>query len=154
MALIDIGSTKQLFLDDYIVESMTDAKKGVNPAVKADHNPILRAERPWEGNHLSGGKVIYDDDEGLFKMWYSGTNLRVDPERKTGAAPGASSSSARTKPSSASRRPKTASTGSGRTLGLVEFQGSKDNNILPPGSHLSHLQGPPREGPVEALQAP
>ena len=133
MALIDIGSRKQLFLDDYLIESMTDAKRGVNPAVKVDHNPVLRAERPWEGNHLAGGKVIYDEAEGLFKMWYTGTNLRVDPERKKGGAWGIQllgedepvKCLATSEDGIHWERP---------TLGLVEFQGSKENNILPPGA--------------------
>ena len=63
MAMLDIGSTKQLFIDDYIIESLTNAKQGLNPAVKVDHNPILRQERPWEGNVLDAGKVLFDEQD-------------------------------------------------------------------------------------------
>ena len=133
MALIDIGSRKQLFLDDYLIESMTDAKRGVNPAVKVDHNPVLRAERPWEGNHLAGGKVIYDEAEGLFKMWYTGTNLRVDPERKKGGAWGIQLLGA-DEPVKCLATSEDGIHWERPTLGLVEFQGSKENNILPPGA--------------------
>ena len=51
MALIDIGSQKQLFVDDYLIESMTNARQAMNPADKVENNPVLRPERPWEGNH-------------------------------------------------------------------------------------------------------
>ena len=37
MPLIDIGSTKQLFLDDYLIESMANVKQVLNPAVKVDN---------------------------------------------------------------------------------------------------------------------
>ncbi len=53
MAILDIGSNKQLFFDDYLIESLTNAKQGLNPALKADDNPILRPERPWEGNFMA-----------------------------------------------------------------------------------------------------
>ena len=46
MALIDIGSTKQLFLDDYLIESMTNLRQVLNPAVKADNNPSSRPRCP------------------------------------------------------------------------------------------------------------
>ena len=43
MALIEIGSQKQLFLDDYLIESMTQAKQGVNPRLQGraqSHHPV------------------------------------------------------------------------------------------------------------------
>ena len=71
MALIDIGSTKQLFLDDYLIESMTNLRQVLNPAVKADRNPVITPEMPWEGNNTRPLKVMYEEDEGLFRMWYA-----------------------------------------------------------------------------------
>jgi hypothetical protein len=135
MALIDIGSRKQLFLDDYLIESMKGLKQGVNPAVKVDHNPIIRPERPWEGNTLNIGRIIYEEDEGLFKMWYRSSEVRADPEGKLGGVWGIQV------------------TGEGETvtcmatsedgihwerpvLGLVEYEGSKENNILPPDTTI------------------
>ena len=56
MALIEIGSTKQLFIDDYLIESLTDTKQVLNPAQKVDDNPVLRPERPWEGNVVRHGR--------------------------------------------------------------------------------------------------
>ena len=59
MALIEIGSQKQLFLDDYLIESMTQAKQGVNPAVKVANNPIIRVRVPVGGQprHAVLGRV-------------------------------------------------------------------------------------------------
>ena len=68
MALIDIGSAKQLFLDNYLIESMSGVKQGLNQAVKVDNNPVITAERPWEGNNVRPRRVRFEEDEGLFKM--------------------------------------------------------------------------------------
>ena len=70
MALIDIGSRKQLFVDSYLIESLTRAKQVMNPAEKAEHNPVLRPERPWEGNDVRPNRVVFDPEDQIFKMWY------------------------------------------------------------------------------------
>ena len=134
MALIAIGSTKQLFVDDYLIESMTNAKQGVNPAVKVDNNPVIWAERPWEGDKARPLKVIYEEDEGLFKMWYSAYTPRVvfkdgkpvmgGPDGIVVEDQGRVTCLATSKDGVHWEKPE---------LGLVEFQGSKQNNIVPPG---------------------
>ena len=52
MALIEIGSNKQLFVNDYLIESMTNARQVMNPAEKVTHNPVIYQDRPWEGRTL------------------------------------------------------------------------------------------------------
>jgi len=49
MALIDIESRKQLFLDDYLLESLHNTRPVLNRARKYENNPVLRPDRPWEG---------------------------------------------------------------------------------------------------------
>lgn len=71
MALIDIGTQKQLFADDYLIESLTHTRQVMNPAEKVENNPIIRPEHPWEGNDVRPGYVIFDEREQIFKMWYS-----------------------------------------------------------------------------------
>ena len=68
MTLIDIGSQKQLFVDDYLIESMSDTTRVLNPTEKVEKNPVLRAERPWEGTEINVRNVIYDEQERVFKM--------------------------------------------------------------------------------------
>ena len=131
MALIDIGSTKQLFLDDYLIESMTNLRQVLNPAVKVDNNPVIASEMPWEGNNTRPLRVIYEEDEGLFKMWYTSRNLKIDPNMTPGGQTGIVILGeddpgvvclATSEDGINWERP---------DLGLVEFQGSKHNNILP-----------------------
>lgn len=131
MALIDIGSTKQLFLDDYLIESMTNLRQVLNPAVKADRNPVITPEMPWEGNNTRPLKVMYEEDEGLFRMWYATRTMKVDPDLTPGGQTGivivgedepAVVCLATSEDGINWERP---------DLGLVEFNGSKHNNIVP-----------------------
>ena len=71
--LIEIGSSKQLFIDDYIILSLSHAKQVLNPAVKHPDNPLLKADRPWDGSYVGLNKIIYEEDTGLFRLWYRTT---------------------------------------------------------------------------------
>ena len=137
MPTIEIGSSKQLFFDDYLIESLTRATRGLNPAIKADDNPVLRPERLWEGNRMRPLKTIFDPHDQVFKMWYSTatTNVLVkDGEPVPGGFDGylwdskGSAICLATSPDGVNwDRP---------SLGLVEFDGSTDNNILPEKENL------------------
>ena len=132
MPMLNIGSTKQLFFDDYLIESLVNAKQGLNPAVKVDDNPILRPERPWEGNFMRPIKVIFDPTDQIFKMWYSSSTITVRLENGKPVPGGAAGLVLDTRGDVMClatsedgihwERP---------SLGLVEFDGSTDNNILP-----------------------
>ena len=73
-APIHIGSTKQLFLDDHVVDSLDNVVRQFHRPVRSPENPIIQADRPWErgggGVYLFGGSVLYDEEDGHFKMWY------------------------------------------------------------------------------------
>lgn len=72
--LIDLG--RQLFVDDYLIES-TDLRPTYHLPERYDGNPILRPESDLE-LHSSpnaaavpkGGGVWWDPAEQVFKMWY------------------------------------------------------------------------------------
>ena len=127
MALIDIGSRKQLFVDDYLIESMTNTRQVLNPAEKVENNPVLKPERPWEGNDVRPRRIVFDDRDGVYKMWYDG---RLNEARQgdgeiivTGEADAAEVKCLAVSEDGVHwERP---------NLGLVEFAGSKNNNLLP-----------------------
>ena len=77
MALIDIISKKQLFVDDYLIESMSNCAQVLNRAEKVVDNPVLRPEHPWEGRDVSVENVRWDDDAGQFEMRYTTTQWIV-----------------------------------------------------------------------------
>ncbi|MAE64439.1 MAG: hypothetical protein CMJ18_09230 [Phycisphaeraceae bacterium] len=68
---------KYLFIDDAWVVKAQGVRRTTNAAVKHPE-PVIEMDRPWDkpGDELSGANVIYDDDEGCFKMWY-GVSTRV-----------------------------------------------------------------------------
>ena len=71
--LIDVG--RQLFVDDFLIEKTTLARK-FHPAKVHEASPVIKADKSWE----TGGKsffvapyqsaALYDPKDKLFKMWY------------------------------------------------------------------------------------
>lgn len=68
-APIVLDSRKQLFLDDYLIASMTRVKRTVEQAKKFSGNPVLWPTESWEPPMATVyGSVIRDGTK--FKMWY------------------------------------------------------------------------------------
>ena len=61
---------KELFIDDHIIQELRGARKVLKRAVKHPDNPLMVPDRPWETQKLNRGAVLYDEPEGIFKMWY------------------------------------------------------------------------------------
>ena len=119
--IIDIGDRKQHFLDDLLVDEASRISRYMNRPNKHVGNPIIVADRPWEQGRsrgetgdvqLVGQTVLYDEEENLFKMWYLPSAF---PD---------------------GRRPWCYATSTDGfnwekpDLGLIEFEGSKQNNIV------------------------
>lgn len=113
---IIIGTTKQLFADDYIVEKLENVYRVLNKPIKYEGNPLLELN-PYQkpgGDELIivSGSVLYDEKEHIFKMWYEGApyywkhNVVCYAYSKDGIQ--------WTLPN----------------LGLIEYNGSKENNIV------------------------
>jgi hypothetical protein len=67
--VITVSRQKQLFLDDYLIESSTNIERTIHPVKKYDGNPVLWASESWEPKlSVLYGSVI--QDEGKYKMWY------------------------------------------------------------------------------------
>src|SRR6185503_10107187 len=110
---------RQLFVDDHLIAS-TNLKRVIHAATKYEYNPILLPVKPWEGQYtLLYGTVIRDEQEGIFKAWYSTMNhfryeKNVFPE-STYLCYATSRDGLRwDKPA----------------LGLIDYRGSKENNIV------------------------
>ena len=66
---IVLGSRRHLFLDDYLVASMTGVRRTLMPAQKFSGNPVLWPTESWEPPMATVyGSVIRDGAK--FKMWY------------------------------------------------------------------------------------
>ncbi len=72
-APIVVDTRKQLFLDDYLIASMTKVKRTVEQVQKFSGNPVLARTETWESPMaLIYGSVIRDGNG--FKMWYMSRN--------------------------------------------------------------------------------
>ncbi len=109
MHSIFIGNLRQLFIDDFLIEESRNVKIIINPPVKM--GPVLRADKEWESHRVGAyGSVV--EDNGIYKMYYDcidndGNLFHCYAYSKDGIH--------WVKPN----------------LGLVEYKGSKNNNILP-----------------------
>ncbi len=137
---IDIGSRPQLFLDDHLVDSTADVQRQLHRPTRHEGNPILRADMPWEqggnGVYLYGGTVMFDEEDGVFKMWYRTASVDRDVSGgKSSEVEGAYKACYAVSEDGLrwERQP----------LGLVEYGGSTDNNMLPPAQGtMSHIRRP------------
>ncbi len=145
---LDIGSRLELFLDEYLIESMEGVSLKLHEPRSA--GKVLTFDQPWEGNlSIALGLLRHN---GAYRLYYRGTSL---PEylRPSGLRPGevmvpehpgvfcyAESSDGIhwSRPS----------------LGMYEFQGSKDNNVILEGG-LGHplLDPNPTVDPSERYKA-
>src|SRR4051794_8305578 len=63
---------KFLFLDYRDYERVEGFTRLLEPARKFAGNPVMRPERPWEGNRLYlYGTVAYDAEREEFQLWYT-----------------------------------------------------------------------------------
>ncbi len=64
--------TKYLLLNNQVIEKVENAKLTVGVVKKHPSNPLFVEDKPWEQRFDNFyGNVIYDDEDELYKCWYS-----------------------------------------------------------------------------------
>ncbi|MBX3016043.1 MAG: GntR family transcriptional regulator [Caldilineaceae bacterium] len=131
-----------LFVDDEEIAELHHLTRRVTPAHRYPHNPVLKADYPWEGDGvLPAATVLYDREQMIYQLWYHGWQ-QLSPREELFALCYATSLDG-----IHWRKP---------ALGLVEFEGSGDNNLLWSWGNL--LQGDVTSAtilpPVAAQQPP
>jgi hypothetical protein len=111
-----IDQRKNLFVDDAQIASMQNVERTLHIPDKYAGNPILIPDEPWESTViLQPGTVIYDAQEHIFKMWYNSLPSQSKPDIDQFVCYAVSKDGVHwTKPK----------------LKIVEFHGSKENNIV------------------------
>jgi len=66
--VIDIGSRLELFVDDYLIDRITNAKLMLHKPIPQE--VALVHDEPWEGNNC-GYHTVFQDGE-LYRMYYRG----------------------------------------------------------------------------------
>jgi hypothetical protein len=75
-----VGCDSQLFVDKVLVREASGVAFTLHPARKHPANPVVKADRPWEGWRLEiYGNVLFDEEEGIYKMWYLGEERDAFP---------------------------------------------------------------------------
>jgi len=130
-------TTKFLLLDARIIEDTTNVKLEVGKVEKHGNNPLFGEEKEWEMRFDNlYGNVIFDNEDSIYKCWYCpfivefvahGMTLeerekayREHPKREMGICYATSKDGIKwDKPD----------------LGLIEYNGNKNNNIVWRGPH-------------------
>lgn len=68
---LEIGTIRQLFIDDGIIDESRGVLKTLNQPVKYAGNPVMIPLYPWEGKVSLYG-TVWRDPAGGFRMWYQG----------------------------------------------------------------------------------
>ena len=147
---------RHLLLDDRVVESTENAELALGTVRKFDGNPLFAEDRPWEKRFDNlYANVLYDPEEQRYKCWYS-------PFIVDHSSGGMSTEERRNTEYRAPRNREMAlcyaTSDDGIAwikpdLGLVEYDGSKANNILWRGGE--QLKGGPHgAGIFKDIRAP
>ena len=153
------GGDRYLLLDSRIIDKTENAKLTIGKVQKSKFNPLFEEDKPWEKRFDNlYANVIYDEQEKIYKCWYSpfivdnsakGMSLEQRKEVEYEA------------PDEREMAICYATSKDGLTwlkpeLGIVEYEGSKANNILWRGSGPigEHWYGPHGSGIFKDLREP
>ena len=148
---------RRLLLDARVVEDAENADLTLGTVEKHGANPLFGEDKPWEKRFDNlYANVVYDDDEGIYKCWYSpfvvdlssrGMTLR-QRRASTYRAPHNREMAicyATSKDGLAWDKPE---------LGIVDYDGRKANNILMRGGEPATRGGPHGSGILQDLSDP
>jgi hypothetical protein len=113
---IDLGSRLELFVDDYLIETMTGVRLALHRPTRRE--VVIVHDAPWEGSG-SGYHTVFQDGE-QYRMYYKAWQLTptqgklVVPHDTLGAYAESTDGIHWVKP----------------RLGLIDFEGSKENNLV------------------------
>jgi hypothetical protein len=128
---LSIGARTCLFLDDRFIAAQSGLRRTWHQG-RPRHEVAIRAEQPWEKWPHLFGSVLHDPVAGVYRMYYESAIYPAlqPPDSFTCLICYAESRDGKTW-----RRP---------NLGLHEFRGSKDNNIVLPHAELANVFIDPR----------
>ena len=109
---LDIGSRRELFVDDYLIDSLDGVRLSLQ--TPKDEGPVLYTDRPWEGRWCGYYTVIKDGD--TFRLYYRGK-----PGPGNAGVPDEVTCYAESLDGIEWTRP---------SLGLVEVNGTRENNVI------------------------
>ena len=115
-SVIDIGARRELFVDDHLIDAFAGARLRLHRPTPREISFVF--DKPWEGNESYYMTVFQDGDR--YRMYYRGRNVLYDKQGLHLTHPEVVCY-AHSNDGIDWRRPQ---------LGLHEFEGNKQNNIL------------------------
>ena len=113
--VINLGTQRELFIDDHLIGEMKNVQLLVHSPVREEIS--VTCDAPWEGNGCGYYTVLHDKQESKYRMYYHAWQI------PTGIEPGGPLTIGYFESNDGIKwdRP---------NLGLCELNGSKDNNIM------------------------
>jgi hypothetical protein len=113
----EIGHAPQFFLDDHLVDNRWSLRPKKEEVLRVFHTPKKHQRNPLIGSDAGYASVARDPESGLFKMWYQTHQWRGGDETGSEYA----IAYAESKDGLTWTLPK---------LGLIDWKGTRDNNIV------------------------
>ena len=134
--VIDIGSRRQLFVDGRLIDSMNGVRQVLHHPVRREI--AIKPEHPWEKHGVSYMVTFRDGDK--FRAWYRVDGKVLSDRRSMTAYAESTDGIHWHKPN----------------LGIIEFDGSKENNLVWDGKAVNMApfrDGNPAAKPEERYKA-
>lgn len=127
---IDIGSRRELFVDQHLIEQLEGVSLELHRPVRRE--VVFRSDAAWEGNGSAYQSVFKDGDR--FRIYYRGGHHPASKAYQKNKSPWESLCVAESSDGIHWTRPE---------VGIVEFQGSKKNNLVLNQVMVSEIGGSP-----------
>jgi len=123
----EIGSQRQLFLDDWIIDGTENVHREQGTVVKSAGNPILVRDKPWDAGRCDlYGSAVYHPDMSQLQVFYSAVSSPTTHDDRLAYAVSNDEGATWTK----------------RDLGLIPFNGDPRTNLVLKPTTGCYLSGP------------
>ncbi|WP_417747993.1 hypothetical protein [Rosistilla oblonga] len=127
---IDIGSRRELFVDDYLIDRLDGVRLELNRPQRREI--VFRTDAPWEGNGSAYQSVFRDGDR--FRMYYRGGHHTASKAYEKQKNSWETLCLAESHDGIHWTRPE---------LDIVEFEGSTKNNLILDAKMVAEIGGSP-----------
>jgi len=117
-APIELSSRRELFIDDYLISEMKQTQLLVHHPVREEI--VAECDAPWEGNGCGYYSVLFDAKHSIYRMYYHAWQIATGVKGEEPNFP----------LTIAYRQSRDGIVWERPNLGLCDFEGSKDNNIM------------------------
>jgi len=140
---IDIDSRRELFVDRHLVDQFEGTRLALHRPQPRD--VAIRFDKPWESQSPGYATIVHDREHAQYRMYYRSSLAPPSFVKKRDAPRREVTCYAESRDGIHWTRP---------SLGLIEFDGSKDNNIMWDGvgsHHFSVMKDGNSDCPPDAI---